>query len=327
MEWPKTLRYHGQDLSIREIARLNGCDVKVVYRFYAKNRTMEGFDDRHLQWPPRIPFKGKLLPVRDIAKALDAKEDTVRGHYRRHGTMDGFGENSVRKGKPLPQLERFYHTLDDSIPLDRCLSAAGYRSVRQFCNANEVSDSLLGCWRRGKMFNERDLKWSRPNATLIDEMTNFKNGISTALHRVMEGTGFLEYELFPDVFTAGFYDAVYGGLAREGGYPTQSLPDIEEREIRRVVRKVLKTIPTRHREIVELAFGLAKGNYGGEPTYDEIGRRYGLTRVRVRQIICKGIRELRSPSRMKALREVCWWKHDDKVKDGTIRKDWRTRYG
>lgn len=325
MEWPKTLRYHGQDLSIREIARLNGCDAKVVYRYYARNGTADGIEDRHLAWPRRIPYKGKLRTIREIAKALGAKEDTVRGYYRRHRTMDGFGNNSPRKGKPVPQLERFYYTLDESIPLDRCLSATGYRSVRQFCKVNEVSESLLGCWRKGKMWNERDLKRNHPNATLLDEMTNFKNGISTALYRVMVGTGFLEYELFPTVFTENFYDGIYGRTTREGDCPTQSLPNIEERETRRIILKVLKTLPGRHREIVELAFGLSKDNYGGELTYNEIGQRYGLTRERVRQIICKGIRELRRPSRMKALLEVCWWKHDSKVTDGSIRKDWRTR--
>ena len=305
VEWPKTLPYKGKERTLREIALLNGCTVKCVYRYLAKNHTILGFEDRHLAYPMRIPYKGKLLTIKAVASEIGAKEDSVRDYYRLHQTMEGFDESRCRKGKPLPQLERFYHTLSDSIPLDRCLSLSGYRSVRQFCQSNEVRDSLLGCWRRGKICKERDLKYGHPNATLVDEMTNFKNGISTALYRVMEGTGFLEYELFPDVFTEGFYDDIYGGMAREGCYPTKSQPNIEQREIRRVVKKVLRTLPMRHREIVELAFGLDKGNYGIFHSLQDIGRRVGLTRERFRQILSKAIRELRHPTRMKALRDVC----------------------
>lgn len=223
------------------------------------------------------------------------------------------------KTPPPPWLVRYYHTFNESQPLDRCLVRAGYRSMKDFCEKHGVSSSQMSRWRNGKSNTSMDL-------SLEDEMV-LKTGLATSLQKLMSATGCLEWELFPEVFTADFYDGVYRGMAREVGYPTQFLPDIEGREIRRVVRNVLRTLPVRHRKIVELAFGLAKDNYGGEPTYEDIGRRFGLSREGVRQIICKGIRELRSPSRMKALIEVCWWKHDDKVKDGTIRKDWRTRYG
>lgn len=233
---------------------------------------------------------------------------------------------TTRKGKPLPQLERFYHTLSDSIPLDRCLSAAGYRSVRQFCKANDVSDSLLGCWRRGKLYNERDMKYYRPTATVVDEMTNFKNGISTPLYRLMEGTGFLEYELFPEVFNDDFYDGVYRRAAIEGRCPTQTFPNIEQRELARVVKKVLHTLPDRHRLIIELAFGLNEDGYGSETTYDAIGRKFGLTRERVRQIILKALRELRRPSRLRPLLDACWWMHDDKIDNKEIPRYGKRKY-
>ena len=299
---PKTLPYEGDELTFREIARLNNCDAKVVYRYYARNHTMDGFQDRRLQYPKRIPFEGKLATVRAIAKALGASEDAVRQHFRRRRTMEGFGENSPRKGKPLLQLERFYHTLDESIPLDRCIAAAGYRSIRQFCKANDLSDSLVGCWRRGKIYNERDIRQCHPNATLVDEMTNFQHGISIPLYRIMVGTGCLEWELFPNVFTKDFYNGVYEGLQADSPPRMTNGTPIERRERRRVVRAVLHTLPDRLREVVELTFGV--GPTREELTYDEIGRRYGLTRERARQLLNKAVQMLMDSSRRERLAEV-----------------------
>lgn len=209
--------------------------------------------------------------------------------------------------KPLPWLESFYHTLDDSIPLDRCIAAAGFRSIRQFCKANDLSDSLVGCWRRGKLaiyagnLDYLPRQYRRP--TLLDEMTNFQHGLSIPLTKIMAGTGCLEWELFPDVFTQDYYNAVYNGLRGDSYTETYEDTTIERNERRRAIREVLHTLPCRFREVVEFTFGIDPT--GEVLTYEEIGKRYRLTRERVRQILCKAIRMLRHPSRMRKLHEVC----------------------
>lgn len=259
-----------------------------------------------MRLPIRIDFKGELLTFSEVAQRLNVPQKQVRGYYRYHHTMEGYGADVNRKGRPLPQLERFYHTLDDRIPLDRCIAAAGYRSIRQFCKAHELSESLVGCWRRGKLciyagnLNYLEPQYRRP--TLLDEMTNFGKGISTPLYKMMVATGCLEWELFPDVFTQNHYDSVYKGLQDSRILGMRKDTAMERRERRRVVRAVLHTLPDREREVVELTFGV--GPTKEELTYDAIGRRMGCTRERARQILNKAMRCLMHPSRMKTLAEV-----------------------
>ena len=52
--------------------------------------------------------------------------------------------------------------------------------------------------------------------------------------------------------------------------------------------------------MVSLRFGLADGQ---PRTLDEIGKVYGVTRERIRQIESKAMAKLRHPSRSKALRD------------------------
>ncbi|MCW2599740.1 MAG: polymerase sigma factor [Frankiales bacterium] len=66
------------------------------------------------------------------------------------------------------------------------------------------------------------------------------------------------------------------------------------------LRDVLRTLSDREAAVVKLRFGLADG----EPkTLDEIGREFGLTRERIRQIESKTLSKLRHPSRSQALRD------------------------
>tara|TARA_B100000949_G_C14114495_1_gene379881 strand:- start:339 stop:620 length:282 start_codon:yes stop_codon:yes gene_type:complete len=77
---------------------------------------------------------------------------------------------------------------------------------------------------------------------------------------------------------------------------TQRLPDTEavENSVREQIVKVLKTLSPREAEIIRLYFGLEEE----EPiTLGEIGRRFNLTRERVRQIKEKALNRLRHPKR------------------------------
>jgi RNA polymerase primary sigma factor len=63
---------------------------------------------------------------------------------------------------------------------------------------------------------------------------------------------------------------------------------------------VLGTLPEREADVVSMRFGLT----GGQPkTLDEIGKAYGVTRERIRQIESKAMSKLRNPSRSHQLRD------------------------
>jgi RNA polymerase primary sigma factor len=66
------------------------------------------------------------------------------------------------------------------------------------------------------------------------------------------------------------------------------------------LRDVLRTLSDREAAVVRMRFGLADGQ---PKTLDEIGREFGLTRERIRQIESKTLSKLRHPSRSQKLRD------------------------
>ena len=66
------------------------------------------------------------------------------------------------------------------------------------------------------------------------------------------------------------------------------------------LKETLNTLDYRERKILELRFGI---NDGQPRTLEEVGREFGVTRERIRQIEFKTLNKLRSAKRNKALRE------------------------
>ena len=68
--------------------------------------------------------------------------------------------------------------------------------------------------------------------------------------------------------------------------------------LRTEVENVLDSLTPRERRVLQLRFGLVDAR---EQTLEEVGKRFGVTRERIRQIEAKALRKLRHPSRSKRL--------------------------
>lgn len=70
--------------------------------------------------------------------------------------------------------------------------------------------------------------------------------------------------------------------------------------VRQTLDEVLETLTDREEKVLRLRYGLFDGK---NHTLEEVGREFGVTRERIRQIEAKALRKLRSPSRQGKLRE------------------------
>lgn len=70
--------------------------------------------------------------------------------------------------------------------------------------------------------------------------------------------------------------------------------------LREQLFEVMDTLTAREKKVLELRFGLTDGR---TRTLEEVGREFGVTRERIRQIEAKALRKLRHPSRSKKLRD------------------------
>lgn len=66
------------------------------------------------------------------------------------------------------------------------------------------------------------------------------------------------------------------------------------------IEEILDNLPYREARILRLRFGLENGRFY---TLEEVGKKFGLTRERIRQIETKALRRLRHPRRSRQLRE------------------------
>lgn len=81
-------------------------------------------------------------------------------------------------------------------------------------------------------------------------------------------------------------------------------PGPQEQANRRLLKEqiqdALDVLSDREREVLQMRFGL---NDGQDHTLEEVGRHFGVTRERIRQIEAKALRKLRHPTRSRQLRD------------------------
>ena len=74
----------------------------------------------------------------------------------------------------------------------------------------------------------------------------------------------------------------------------------ENEILKEEIDDVLKSLQQREQEVLRLRFGLKDGTCH---TLEEVGKKFNVTRERIRQIEAKALRKLRHPSRAKKLRD------------------------
>jgi RNA polymerase primary sigma factor len=75
--------------------------------------------------------------------------------------------------------------------------------------------------------------------------------------------------------------------------------------VKQTLDEVLETLTDREEKVLRLRYGLYDGK---NHTLEEVGREFGVTRERIRQIEAKALRKLRSPSRQSKLKEFYYGK-------------------
>ena len=78
------------------------------------------------------------------------------------------------------------------------------------------------------------------------------------------------------------------------------LDAVTYRLLKEDLEEVIKDLQPRERDVVRLRFGLVDGH---ARTLEEVGKEFGVTRERIRQIEAKALRKLRHPSRSRKLRD------------------------
>ncbi len=94
-------------------------------------------------------------------------------------------------------------------------------------------------------------------------------------------------------------DAELGSFIEDESTPSPTTT-VQQRLLREKVEEVLSTLSPREARILRLRYGLINGR---AYTLEEVGRKFGLTRERIRQIQGKALRRLRHPRRSRALRD------------------------
>jgi len=93
-------------------------------------------------------------------------------------------------------------------------------------------------------------------------------------------------------------DTTVGDLvADEAADPIEN---IYKEEVNKIIETVLSTLDEREAEVIKLRYGLDNGS---PLTLEDVGKRFQLTKERIRQIEAKALKKLRNPIRANMLKE------------------------
>jgi RNA polymerase primary sigma factor len=85
----------------------------------------------------------------------------------------------------------------------------------------------------------------------------------------------------------------------EDAHVVPALDVVIDISLRERTASILRSLTPREAEIISMRFGIGDGR---ERTLEEVGRRFSVTRERIRQIEAKALRKLRHPRRSSELK-------------------------
>jgi RNA polymerase primary sigma factor len=140
------------------------------------------------------------------------------------------------------------------------------------------------------------------SAEKVEYLLNLDKAIFSLDMQVPDGLGGTEAlaERLADPFDLDVTDSLYQELMKDQ------------------VRSLLHTLEAREEGIIAMRFGMTDGQ---EKTLDAIGKFYGVTRERIRQIEVKTMKKLRHPSRSCVLRQYMYDGHDSVLVRATSETD------
>jgi RNA polymerase primary sigma factor len=118
------------------------------------------------------------------------------------------------------------------------------------------------------------------------------------LHDVEKVLNLTEEPISLDM-SIGEEDSTLEDLIADERSPSPS-DSLLEKDLTSHIRKLLSGLSPREEKILRLRFGIGED---GEYTLEEIGRQFGLSRERIRQIEAKAIDRLRDPNRHREIKE------------------------
>ncbi len=92
-------------------------------------------------------------------------------------------------------------------------------------------------------------------------------------------------------------DSVYADFVKDDKSPNPLEYTLEEK-YKEEINTVLKTLTPREEKVLRLRYGLMDGKFH---TLEDVGKEFGVTRERIRQIESKAIRKLKHPTRQRLL--------------------------
>lgn len=146
----------------------------------------------------------------------------------------------------------------------------------------------------------------------LDAIYSYENNYNMRLFLISEASGYPEgtveecLELYHLYLRSASLDVPVGedeDLTLGEMIPSERVPLPEDTAIYNVLKQnietVLETLTQREQEIIRLRFGLDDGR---ARTLEDVGKQFGVTRERIRQIEVKAIGKLRHPSRSRKLK-------------------------